>query len=201
MSNAKSTSTISVEDYLQGEQNAKRRHEYVDGIVYAMVGARVRHNRISMNASAMLHSKLDGNPCEAFNSDMKVRVQALKGTRFYYPDAMVVCDSNSDDVSYQDKPVVVVEIISESTRRTDETEKRQAYLSIDSVQIYLRVEQSVTCVKVDRRTEEGFVSQQFDELTDFVPLPTLGIELLLSDLYRGVEFPEPVGDEDVDEQD
>jgi Uma2 family endonuclease len=196
MSDAKSLSKITVEDYLDDELDAKRRHEYVDGVVYAMVGARVRHNRISMNASAILYSKLEGSPCEAFNSDMKVRVQSLKGTRFYYPDAMIVCDSNSDDVAFQDKPVVIVEIISESTRRTDETEKRESYLSIDSLQAYLRVEQSSPCVKVDRRTKDGFVAQQYDEMTNIVPLPTLGIELELRDLYRGVEFPGPANDND-----
>ena len=198
MSNAKSLSKVSVEDYLAGELDAKRRHEYVEGVVYAMVGARVRHNRISMNASAMLYSKLEGNLCEAFNSDMKVRVQNLKGIRFYYPDAMIVCESTSDEVAFQDKPVVIVEVISESTRRTDETEKRESYLSIDSLQVYLRVEQSVACVKVDRRTEDGFISQQYDELTNIIPLPTLGIELPLSDLYRGVDFPDSDVNEDND---
>jgi Uma2 family endonuclease len=191
MSNAKSLSKISVADYLKGEENAKRRHEYVDGDVYAMVGANVRHNRISMNASAILYSKLDGDPCEAFNSDMKIRVQTMKGTRFYYPDAMVVCDSTSDDVAFQDKPVVIIEVISESTRRTDETEKRESYLSIDSLQVYLRVEQTTPCVKIDRRTEEGFISQQYDGLENIVDLPEIGIELTLNELYRGVEFPGP----------
>jgi len=198
MSNAKSLSKITVEDYLDGELDAKRRHEYVDGVVYAMVGAKIRHNRISGNAMVSLANSLTDSSCEAFNSDMKVRVQSPKGTRFYHPDAMVVCDSNSDDVVFQDKPVVIVEVISESTRRTDETEKRESYLSIDSLQVYLRVEQSVPCVKIDQRAEEGFVSLMFDELTDIVSLPTLGIELALSDLYRGVTFPGPVEDDEED---
>jgi Uma2 family endonuclease len=189
MSNAKSLSKITVEDYLDGELDAKRRHEYVDGVVYAMVGAKIRHNRISVNAMVSLANRLLQSPCEAFNSDTKVRVQSNKGIRFYYPDAMVVCDSNSEDSVFQDKPVVIVEVISDSTRRTDETEKRESYLSIDSLQVYLRVEQSVACVKVDRRKEDGFISHQYDGLTNIIPLPTLGIELPLADLYRGIEFP------------
>jgi hypothetical protein len=60
------------------------------------------------------------------------------------------------------------------------------------------VEQSVACVKVDRRTEDGFISQQYDELTNIIPLPTLGIELPLSDLYRGVNFPRSEENQDDD---
>jgi Uma2 family endonuclease len=192
MRNTNSLSKISVADYLDGELDAKQRHEYVDGVVYTMVCAKVRHNRTSINTMASIANRLLQSPCEAFNSDTKVRVQSEKGVRFYYPDGIVVCDSNSEDSVFQDKPVVIVEVISESTRRTDETEKRESYLSINSLQVYLRVEQSTPCVKVDRRTEDGFVSQQYEELTNIVPLPTLGIELPLSDLYRGVEFPGPV---------
>lgn len=188
MSNAKSFSSISIADYLAGEEDAKRRHEYVEGVVYAMVGAKLRHNRIAMNASASLYAKLDENTCEAFNSDTKVRIRQTRGTRFYYPDAMVVCDSNPESDTFQDKPVVIVEVISDSTRRTDETEKRDGYLSIDALHVYIRVEQTTPCVNVDRRTEDGFESQQYEGIDNIVPLPEIGIELTLSELYRGVEF-------------
>ena len=178
MSNAKSLQKISIADYLEGELNAKRRHEYVDGVVYAMVGAKNRHNIIATNATISMGGQLREGSCMAFNSDTKVRIRQASGTRFYYPDAMVVCDLNPDTDTFQDKPVVVIEVISESTRRTDETEKRDGYLSIDSLQVYLRVEQGVPCVKVDRRTDEGFESQLYEEISAVIPLPEIGIELL-----------------------
>jgi len=189
MSNAKSFNKISIADYLAGEEDAKRRHEYIEGIVYAMVGAKLRHNRISTNATIALGSSLSDSSCEAFNSDTKVRIRQPNGTRFYYPDAMVVCDSNPESDTFQDKPVVVVEVISESTRRTDETEKRDGYLSLDSLQVYIRVEQSMPCVNVDRRTEDGFELLQYEGIDNIVPLPEIGIELALNELYRGVNLP------------
>ena len=196
MSNAKSFQTIPVADYLRSELDSKRRHEYVDGVVYAMVGAKNRHNIVSTNATISMGSQLREGPCMVFNSDTKVRIRQAGGNRFYYPDVMVVCDSNPDTDTFQDKPVVVVEVISESTRRTDEKEKRDGYLSIDSLQVYIRVEQGVPCVKVDRRTDDGFESEQFEEISAIIPLPNVGIELALSELYRGVTFPGPPESED-----
>ena len=189
MSIAQRLAPISVAEYLQGEENAKRRHEFVEGVVYAMVGAKNRHGRIATNATASLHTSLRDNPCEAFNSDVKVRIRLSRGTRFYYPDTMVVCRPNPETDTFQDAPVVIVEVISESTRRTDETEKRDGYLSIDSLCVYIRVEQSTPFASVDRRTDEGFVRQQYDGLTAVIPLPEVGIELPLAELYEGVKFP------------
>jgi len=76
-----------------------------------------------------LYSQLRGKRCQVFNSDMKTRVRLSRSTRFYYPDLSVVCQPNGGDETYQDNPVVIVEVISESTRRVDEYEKREACVS------------------------------------------------------------------------
>lgn len=199
MSTAQRLAPISVAEYLQGEENANRRHEFVEGVVYAMVGAKNRHNRISISASASLYFRLRDNPCEAFNSDVKVRIRQTRGTRFYYPNAMVVCRPNSETDTFQDAPVVIVEVISESTRRIDETEKRDGYLSIDSLCVYIRVEQSTPFASVDRRTDEGFVREQYDGLTAVIPLPEIGIELPLAELYEGVKFPPEKAEDELDD--
>lgn len=127
MTAAQEIPLISVEQYLAAEQDAAIRHEYLGGYVYAMAGAKIIHNRITASALVSLGSRLRGKPCEAFNSDVKVRIQLSSHTRFYYPDAMVVCESNPDQQTWQDRPVVIVEVASESTRRVDQGEKREAY--------------------------------------------------------------------------
>src|SRR6056297_1977496 len=115
LSTAEHLAPISVEDYLAGEEKARRKHEYVDGMVYAMVGGRYAHNLIASNVLAELHSQLKGKPCRALNSDSKVRVQLSSSTRFYYPDASVVCGENLRSGTFQDKPTVIVEVLSQST--------------------------------------------------------------------------------------
>lgn len=142
---------VSEEDYLEGELISDQKHEYLAGVVYAMAGARNRHNDIGMNCSGELRARLRGKPCKPCNSDTKVRIRLATGTRYYYPDTMVVCRPNPDDDSFQDEPAVIIEVLSESTRRTDEGEKKDAYLMIPSLGVYLMVEQTKPVARPLRR--------------------------------------------------
>ena len=186
MSALPSSPLVSVEDYLAGESVAEQKHEYVGGLIYMMAGARNRHNRIASRAQGLLFVGLRGSPCEAFNSDTKARVHAFEKTRFYYPDAMVVCELNPDDDVFQDRPVVIVEVLSESTRRADEGEKRDAYLEVPSLKVLLLVESDRPSVSVDRRGEDGVFTRTWHEGEDaVVPLPEIGLELPLRELHAG----------------
>src|SRR5699024_10628703 len=91
----KKSELISVEEYLSGELVSDVKHEYLGGYVYAMAGGSNVHNRIAVALQGSLYAQLRGKPCEPFNSDTKVRVQRKNHTRFYYPDGMVVCESNT----------------------------------------------------------------------------------------------------------
>ena len=124
MSTATPTERLSVDAYLARELSAAVKSEYVGGVVYAMVGGTNRHNQIATNVLGMLHARLRGHRCRAFNSDTKIRIQLPDEIRFYYPDASVICQPNSVNDSYQDRPAVVVEVLSPSTRRIDEGEKK-----------------------------------------------------------------------------
>ena len=188
MRTAPNLAPISVAKYLTGEEKARHKHEYVEGAVYAMVGGTNAHNIIATNATISLGSELRGKKCRVFNSDTKVRIYLSRGTRFYYPDAMVVCRLNEAGETFQDSPVVIVEVTSESTRRTDANEKRDAYLSIDSLCVYVRVEQSVAAATVDRRKDNEFESENYSGMNSVIPLPEIDGELKLSDLYEDVEF-------------
>lgn len=192
MSTVRQREPISVTDYLAGELVSTIKHEYVGGIVYAMTGAKVVHNVIAANALIALGSQLRGKKCQAFSPDMKIRVRLSNQWRFYYPDVSVVCQSNPPDDLFQDAPVVVIEVLSPSTRRTDTQEKQEAYLSLSSLNVYLLVEQSSACVTVFRRVGNEFTSEVYDNLDQVIPLPEIDAELPLAELYARVEFvPEP----------
>jgi|SRR5688572_18827478 len=196
MTAAQKLNLISVDDYLAGELASPIKHEYLGGVVYAMAGAINRHNRIATNALGAVHARLRGRPCQPFNSDTKVRVRLPHQTRFYYPDAMVVCRPNPEDDSFQDEPAVIIEILSRSTRRTDEGEKKDAYLTIPSLHVYALVEQEVPAIVVHRRTDQGFVREVHEGLDAVLRLPEIEIELPLAELYEAVEFfPEPEEDD------
>jgi Uma2 family endonuclease len=180
---------VTVEDYLAGELVSEVKHEYLGGYVYAMAGARNVHNRVAISWLLAIGRRLQGKPCEPFNSDTKVRIRFANHTRFYYPDAMVVCEPNAPEDTYQDRPVIIAEVVSESTRRLDEGEKREAYLTIPELTAYLIVETDRPRVVVHRRTDSGFVAEAYEGRDSVIPLEAIGAELPLAELYERVEFP------------
>jgi Uma2 family endonuclease len=188
MTAAEKLDLVSVEDYLAGELSSTVKHEYLGGMVYAMAGARNAHNVIATNVVGVLHARLRGKKCRPFNSDTKIRVRLPTQLRFYYPDASVVCRPNPQGDSFQDEPAVIVEVMSEATRRIDEGEKKDAYLTIPSLSAYVLLEQDAPAAAVFRRTEQGFRREVYAGLMATIPLGEVDIELPLADVYEGVEF-------------
>lgn len=176
--------SISVADYLAGEESSRIKYEYVDGRVFAMAGGRNVHNRIASRVLGSLYRQLSGSPCEAFNSDTKIRVRKEEHTYFYYPDAAIVCQSNPDNDTFQDQPVLIVEVVSESTRRVDEGEKRDHYLSIDSLQAYVLLEQDRPAAVVYHRHADGrFVEAIYEDPNAVLEFAELDVTLSLNELY------------------
>ena len=180
---------VTPEAYLASELKSPTKHEYVGGAVYAMAGTRNIHNVIAGNIFGSLGTRLRGKKCRPFNSDPKVRVRFPNHVRFYYPDVQVVCQPNSMEESFQDQPNVIVEVLSESTRRTDEGEKLDAYLTIPSLETYLLVDSSNKEVVVEQRGSNGFQRSILIGDDGVVPLPCLGFDLPLAEIYDGVQLP------------
>lgn len=176
---------LSVSEYLAGEEHASVQHEYVGGTVHAMAGGTNLHNTIALNSAVHFSNSLRGKPCQPFNGDTKIRIEFPDHVRFYYPDAMVVCESNPPSDHFQERPVVVVEVLSESTRRADLGEKRDAYLTIPSLKALLLVESEMPVVVAYlRKPEGGFSREVFDGIEALVPLPEIGCEFPLTALFE-----------------
>lgn len=188
MSSLQQPLPITVEQYLEGERLAEVKHEYLGGEVHAMAGATNRHNEIALSFAATFRSVLRGKPCSAFNSDTKVRIDLGNHIRFYYPDAMVVYQKNKNSDHWQDRPVVVVEVLSESTRRIDLTEKREAYFAIPTLRVLIFAEPDQPALVVHRRDGEGFAREEHTGLDAVVPLPEIESALPLAEVYEGIEF-------------
>jgi len=173
---------ISVEDYLQGELISDIKHEYIDGYVYAMAGASTNHGRIASNVAGELRQHLKNLPCDVLIADFKVNVNRHK---FFYPDVVVICDSNNGDVYYTEKPLLIVEVLSNSTQRKDRTLKRLAYQSLPSLQEYVLIEQDFVDVEVSRRSVNWDSHHYF--LGDEVYFESLDLKLLVTEIYRRVD--------------
>jgi Uma2 family endonuclease len=197
MSAAAKLNLVSVEDYLAGELISPIKHEYLGGVVYAMAAARNLHNVIKGNAFGSLHARLRGRRCRPFNSDTKIRVRLPSHVRLYYPDVSVICRPNSQNDSFQDEPATLVEVASRRTRRVDEGEKKDAYLTIPSLSVYVLFEQGMAAAVIFRRTERGFVREVYEGLDAVIPLDEIEADLPLAEVYDGVEFSAEPDEDDV----
>ncbi len=181
MSTVIKTNLISTEEYLQGELVSEVKHELIDGYAYAMAGAHANHERISMTLAKRFGNHLDNLPCEPFGSDMKVKA----GLNFFYPDLSVDCDFDESQPYFTETPIIIVEVLSKSTRRTDQTIKRRAYLNLPSLQEYVLIEQDFVDVEVIRRNE-GWQSKHY-YLGDEVTFESIELTLPVEDIYHRVQ--------------
>lgn len=164
-------------EYLAHEIRSPVRNEYVAGHIYAMTGASLRHNVITLNIASLLRNHLRGSPCRAFMADAKLRV--AKTHSIYYPDVLVTCDPRHLSVSTSDHlvdtPRLIVEVLSESTAGTDRREKLQAYRSLPSLLEYMLVSQDEALLEIHRRS--GDIGWQIITLTPGDPVELQSVEL------------------------
>jgi len=172
---------ISVEEYLDGEMKSESKHELIDGDVYAMAGTSVNHERISTNFLIELGNHLRSSTCEPLGSDMKVHVN----TNFYYPDVIVDCSFDEATPYFTNTPKLIVEVLSKSTRRIDQTIKRTDYLSIPTLEEYILIEQDIADIEVVRRSQ-GWQSKHY-YLGDEFTLESIGLTLSVEDIYQRVK--------------
>ena len=177
-----------IEDYLEAEQRSEIRHEYLYGTIHAMAGGSRRHNEIANSISSELRSHLKGGPCRTYISDVKVRVRAMGGDLFYYPDVMVGCDPTDRHDYYLERPSVLVEVTSPSTESTDRREKLLAYQSIASLDHYVIVSQEDRRIECFRRAANGWDRLILTSPEDGLDFAALGATLTLGEVYDGIDL-------------
>lgn len=177
----KHTDLVSEEDYLQGELISDVKHELIDGCIYAMAGASANHERIAGNVYRKFGNHLEGSPCEPFGSDMKVKA----GLNFFYPDVSVDCQFDESEPYYVESPIIIVEVLSKATRKTDETVKLLSYINIPSLQEYVLIEQDYVDIQVIRRNESWLPRHYF--LGDEITFESINLTLPVEEIYARVQ--------------
>lgn len=177
---------MTVEEYLNSEDSGTMRHEYVDGQVFAMTGATAAHNAICMNVSTLLHSHLRGTGCRAYSNDMKVKIDSANS--FYYPDILVTCEPFSPKSVFTKVPVLLIEILSPSTKQIDRREKVIAYKQIATLKEYLVIYQDRKRVEMYKKDSAGQWQTSIAQQRDIVQLDSLQppLQLPLTEIYEGL---------------
>lgn len=165
---------------IENDNNTETRHEYVNGLVYAMTGASRNHNRVVRRLMTRLDLHLQGTRCEPFQSDMKVKIKRGDDVRFYYPDLQVACEEEADRY-YNEQPCLIVEVLSDSTQRTDRTEKLIAYQTIECLQEYVLLSQDAPYLEIYRRKND-WQRESFKEKQS-VTLESIDLTLAVEVLY------------------
>ena len=176
-------SRLTPDQYLAGENDGEVRHEYVDGIVYAMAGASEAHGILKLNLAVWLHGHVPAN-CRLFDGDMKLRVQNADDIRFYYPDLFISCGPNDLKQHVRSDAIVVIEILSPSTQRFDRFEKLHAYTALPALLEYVLVDQEVPVIEVFRR-RTGWQRERYG-LTERLNLESIAQSIDAKTIYNGV---------------
>lgn len=129
--------TMTLDEYLEFEEAEGVRYEYVGGTLYAMTGGTLRHNRVAQSLSMTIGPLARRDGCETYSENAKLIVN---DSLVYYPDYMVCCETDDEELRFVRSPCLVVEILSPSTATIDRREKFVAYLSIPTLLVYLIVD-------------------------------------------------------------
>jgi len=181
---------LTPERYLEIERAAEFKSEYYAGQMFAMAGASRAHNLIVANAVGEIRSRLKSTPCETYPSDMRVLVSAAG--LYTYPDISVACgepeflDSTVDVLL---NPVVIVEVLSDSTEAYDRGAKFALYQWLASLKEYVLVSQNAPQVETYLRQTGGtWLYSRVNGPDVALRLQTLSCRLPLSELYDRVTF-------------
>jgi len=181
---------LTPEEYLVRERLAESKSEYYQGEVFAMAGTSRKHNLIVANLVFSLMASLRQRDCEVYPSDMRLLVS---DTGLYtYPDVMVVCgepilaDAHFDILT---NPLLIIEVLSESTKDYDRGGKFHQYMRLPSLQEYLTVSQTEKMIDQRvRQADDSWVVREVVPANGTVRLACLGIEVAFADVYDKIKF-------------
>jgi Uma2 family endonuclease len=174
---------VSYAEYLELANDSPVKYEYISGDIVAMAGGTVAHGRLIGRATDLLNRALDGKPCIVLPSDLRVRIRSAE--RATYPELHVVCgdvERDPEDDHAIVNPIVIVEVLSDSTEDSDRTEKFAAYRRLRSLREYVLISQRERRVEVYRKDGRRWHLDEYRDGEPFV-LDSLGAQLSVQDVY------------------
>jgi Uma2 family endonuclease len=176
---------MTVAEFLDWEERQELRWEFDGFQPVAMTGGTVAHEAIGGNIRFALQGRLPGSRCRAFGPTLKIEVAG----RIRYPDAFVVCSPVPPRDTVVRDPVVVFEVLSESTSRTDRIEKLREYGATPSIRRYVILEQDAIAAMVFVRRGADLVAETLTA-GDTLRMPEIDVEVPMAEFYTGIDLSE-----------
>lgn len=191
MSEPARTQPLTYAEYLEQEAASEVRHEFFDGDLWAMTGGTWNHALITSNLTIALGNALRGGPCRVASESVRIYFPTLGESA--YPDLRVVCggpERHSDDPLAVINPVLVVEVISDSTEAFDRGDKFARYRTLPSLQAYLLASQHRKGLELFERNADGTWTLRVAEGGERLPVAALDIDVAVDIVYEGVDWNE-----------
>lgn len=184
-------SYFSPEEYLEIEDNNPIKHEYRQGLIYAMAGASKAHIIITGRTYRELEDHLEDSDCIVYTTEMKVRVQ--RANDFYYPDVTVTCDPRDRNSAekFIRYPCLIVEVLSPKTEAFDREGKFNDYKTLETLTEYVLISQDQMRVECFRRDGEGNWVQQIYNQGEEIYFASVDFSCAIEALYRKVALLNP----------
>jgi len=178
------------EEYLALEESAEYKSEYYQGEIFAFAGASANHNQIVINLVIEIGSSLKNKKCRIYANDMRIWVKSLD--LFTYPDLAIICNNpefypDRDDTITN--PLVILEVLSESTQDYDRGRKFLFYRSIPTLQEYILVDQYKSHIEQFYLDAEGkWLLSEYNDINDILKFSKIDFQISLKEVYNLVEF-------------
>ena len=183
----------SPEEYLELETAAESKSEYRNGLIIPMAGGTPNHNQIVVNFSTALNSALKGQPYRVFTSDLRLWIPQVR--LYTYPDVMIVsgqlqlAEGRKDTII---NPLIIAEVLSESTANYDRGEKFRLYRTVPTLQEYILISQAEMHVEQFAKTADNkWILSEYDGQDTILTLNHIQFQVILKDIYDKVEFDAP----------
>ncbi|MBX3257076.1 MAG: Uma2 family endonuclease [Chitinophagaceae bacterium] len=181
---------FTIEEYLAMEEAATEKHEYYKGEIFEMPGRKVPHNIISRNLFGEIGIKLKGKKCQLFGSNMRLHIEANKF--FTYADISIICgepETLNDDNWNVLNPVVIIEILSPSTKNYDRGEKFKLYRDIPTLKEYILVDSESLHIEIFRLNESNhWELEEYSPAEEALYIRTINENIPIADMYKGVRL-------------
>ncbi|MBW4420846.1 MAG: Uma2 family endonuclease [Myxacorys californica WJT36-NPBG1] len=182
--------SYTAEEYLEFEVNSAERHAYIDGEIILMAGGLPNHNKIAGNLLSVLNFGLKRQPYDIFITDQRLWIPEKR--TYTYPDVMLM----AQPIQYQEgrrdtliNPLLIAEVLSQSTRSYDKDEKFTAHRTISSFQEYLLIDQDVMHVEHYIKTaDREWTFREYDAESQLISLASVPCQIDLADLYDKIDF-------------
>ncbi len=170
---------LTEDEYFFFEEKSELKHELINGNLYEMSGISKYHNHITLNILILSRALLKTNIYDIYFEGFKVKTP---NGNFFYPDVLI-CHTDANKY-YTEKPILIVEVLSETTRKYDLTDKFIQYQKIETLEYYLCVEPEQQVVLFYYRQDDEWITETFTKDEQLISLPKLNISFSLKEIYN-----------------